>query len=396
MGGDDLSDDDEYLDYSPSGDGHSSDDGNGGGDSKKKRKGDGNSSLAASDDDDDDDNDDDVKVHNEKKTDRKKRNKTELLTSSSSSSSLQDVLLHAGRGIAMDGLEAQSTFLNKLYSHSIKLVNGAASNSKKVVIEEEEEEEEEPASTTDITTTTATTTYSFLPHLYTLPKELDMSTKVYRHANLNSFLKPSSSGNGGGPLSSNKKLKNWKYPHSPMIIVITLSAIRAVELMKQLSSTIKLPMLKLFAKHMSLEDQVRLLSQGFGKKKNIDNKQTTKNLSSSSSSKKGSKGSGGYYSLAVGTPGRLLKLLRENNNDNTTTNTDELSRGGDMGNSARRGGGALQLHHTELIIIDCHTDSKGWNVCTLNDTSTELMQFMNEGVINQLEKRKGKIKLALF
>ena len=394
MGGDDLSDDDEYLDYSPSGDGHSSDDDNGGGgDSKKKRKGDGNSSLAASDDDDDDD---EVKAH-EKKTDRKKRNKTELLTSSSSSSSTpRDVLLHAGRGIAMDNVEAQSTFLNTLYSHSIKLVNGAvSSNSKRVVAEEEEEEEEETASTTDIITTAATTTYSFLPHLYTLPKELDMSTKVYRHANLNSFLKPSSSGNGGGPLSSNKKLKNWKYPHSPMIIIITLSAIRAVELMKQLSSTLKLPMLKLFAKHMSLEEQVRLLSRGFGKKKNIDNKQTTKNLSSSSSSssKKGSKGSGGYYSLAVGTPGRLLKLLHYDNND--TTNTDEVSRGGDIGN-ARRGGGALQLHHTELIIIDCHTDSKGWNVCTLNDTSTELMQFMNEGVINQLEKRKGKLKLALF
>ena len=394
MGGDDLSDDDEYLDYSPSGDGHSSDDGNGGGgDSKKKRKGDGNSSLAASDDDDDDD---EVKVH-EKKTDRKKRNKTELLTSSSSSSSTpRDVLLHAGRGIAMDNVEAQSTFLNTLYSHSIKLVNGAVSSNSKRVVAEEEEEEEETASTTDIITTAATTTYSFLPHLYTLPKELDMSTKVYRHANLNSFLKPSSSGNGGGPLSSNKKLKNWKYPYSPMIIVITLSAIRAVELMKQLSSTLKLPMLKLFAKHMSLEEQVRLLSRGFGKKKNIDNKQTTKNLSSSSSSsskKKGSKGSGGYYSLAVGTPGRLLKLLHYDNND--TTNTDEVSRGGDMGN-ARRGGGALQLHHTELIIIDCHTDSKGWNVCTLNDTSTELMQFMNEGVINQLEKRKGKLKLALF
>ena len=391
MGGDDLSDDDEYLVYSPSGDGHSSDDGNGGGgDSKKKRKGDGNSSLAASDDEE-------VKVH-EKKTDRKKRNKTELLTSSSSSTP-QDVLLHAGRGIAMDNVEAQSTFLNTLYSHSIKLVNGAASSNSKKVVVEEEEEEEETASTTDIITTAiATATYSFLPHLYTLPKELDMSTKVYRHANLNSFLKPSSSGNGGGPLSSNKKLKNWKYPSSPMIIIITLSAKRAVELMKQLSSTLKLPILKLFAKHMSLEEQVRLLSQGFGKKKNIDNKQTTKNLSSSSSSsssssKKGSKGSGGYYSLAVGTPGRLLKLLRYDNN--CTTNTDEVSRGGDIDN-ARRGGGALQLHHTELIIIDCHTDSKGWNVLTLNDTSTELMQFMNEGVINQLEKRKGKLKLALF
>jgi hypothetical protein len=92
--------------------------------------------------------------------------------------------------------------------------------------------------------------------------------------------------------------------------------------MKQLSSTIKLPMLKLFAKHMSLDEQVRLLSPGFGKK-NIDNKQTTKNLSSSSS-KKGSKGSGGYYSLAVGTPGRLPKLSRENNND-TTSNKDDLS-----------------------------------------------------------------------
>ena len=66
------------------------------------------------------------------------------------------------------------------------------------------------------------------------------------------------------------------------------------------------------------------------------------------------------------------------------------------GGSGGGEGGALRLNHTELIIIDCHTDSKGWNVCTLNDTSHELMELINEGVVCQLDKRRGKIKLAMF
>ena len=83
----------------------------------------------------------------------------------------------------------------------------------------------------------------------------------------------------------------------------------------------------------------------------------------------------------MGTPGRLLKLLRH---------------GSDGDRDPRLEQGALRLNHTELVVLDCHEDSKGWNVCTLKDTSTELMDLMKDGVIPQLEKRKGKIKLALF
>ena len=91
----------------------------------------------------------------------------------------------------------------------------------------------------------------------------------------------------------------------------------------------------------------------------------------------GGKRKGRFYSLAVGTPGRLLKLLRH-------------------GEGGGGSGGALTLKHTELIVIDCHEDSKGWNVCTLGDTSGELMEFLKDGVVDQLEERRGKIKLAMF
>jgi hypothetical protein len=47
-------------------------------------------------------------------------------------------------------------------------------------------------------------------------------------------------------------------------------------------------------------------------------------------------------------------------------------------------------------VIDCHEDSKGFNVTTLKDTVPELMQFMKEGVVGELERRKDKIKVALF
>ena len=172
-----------------------------------------------------------------------------------------------------------------------------------------------------------------------------------------------------------KRLKNWKHPNSPMVIIVTLSARRSVELMKELSS-LKLPVAKLFAKHMSVEDQVKLL-QGVGGKSGSN--QGGAAAAAGGGGKK--KGRGKCYSLAVGTPGRLLKLLRHGRDDHD-----------DGGNNL----GALRLNHTELVILDCHEDSKGWNVCTLKDTSKELMELMKEGLVPQLEKRKGKIKLAMF
>lgn len=275
----------------------------------------------------------------------------------------QDVLLHAGRGIAMDGIEAQSKFLGALYSHTIKLTA----------------EEEEVVGESSITSG-EDHSFSFHPHLYAPPDGIDLQTKQYRHTNLAVFLK-------SGPLPSNKRLKNWKHPQSPMVIVVTLSAIRAVELLKQLSS-LRLPVAKLFAKHMSVEDQAALLSKGFGKGKKSLLGNVGGGVGRGDGGKKGSK-SGGYYSLGVGTPGRLLKLLRYHRNEDDGTSAAETGVG-------MMEGGALRLNHTEIILIDCHEDSKGWNVCTLNDTSRELMEFMRAGVITQLEKRKGKIKLVMF
>lgn len=266
----------------------------------------------------------------------------------------KNVLIHAGRGIAMDSSEAQAVFLGTLYSHSMKLSEGETSG------EGENDDDGKDG------TKNSCTTFSFQPHLYSRPPgestNNDEKMMQFQHSNLSAFLK-------SGPLPSMKRLKNWKHPHSPMVLIVTLSARRSVELMKQLSA-MKLPVAKLFAKHMSVEDQVELLRGVAGQKAG--------NVIGGGGRKKGSS-NGRCYSLAVGTPGRLLKLLRHGR--------DEPGSGGL---------GSLRLNHTEVVIIDCHEDSKGWTVCTLKDTAKELMEFMKEGMVHQMEKRKGKIKLAMF
>jgi len=278
-----------------------------------------------------------------KKRNKKKKKEKVVPTNS------KNVLIHAGRGIALDSVESQSMFLNTLYSHATKLSEGNTTSTAKDTEGNDDKEED-----------TTESTFSFQQHLYQAPASVDTKTNTYNHSNIAAYLK-------SGALPSNKRLKNWKHSHSPMVLIITISARRAVELMKQLSSEIKLPICKLFAKHMKVEEQAELLCNGVGGNKN--NNQSN----GGGNNKKKAK----YYSLAVGTPNRLLKLLQHTEGE-----------GG--------GGPALRLNHTELIIIDCHTDSKGWNVCTLKDTSSDLMEVLRMGVIPQLEKRTGKVKLGLY
>jgi hypothetical protein len=334
MGGDDLASDDEYLfdnNLKSGGRGRGTDDVSS--DDEAGSTSDGDDGIShpslASKKRPGTDEQNSVLVSSSKK--RKKNNV---------SASSKDILLHVGRGIAMDTVNAQAIFLGTLFSHSMKMSEGVDSGEGDINKEKND-------------------SFQFLSHLYEAPKETNEETRQFQHSNLAAFLR-------SGPLPSNKRLKNWKHPHSPMILIVTLSARRSVELMKQLSS-LKLPIAKLFAKHMSVEEQVELL-RGLG------------NSSSGSSGGK-KKGSGKCYSLAVGTPGRLLKLLKHGNDGEIDPRLEQ---------------GALRLNHTELVVIDCHEDSKGWNVCTLKDTSTELMDLMKDGVIPQLEKRKGKIKLSLF
>ncbi len=146
-----------------------------------------------------------------------------------------------------------------------------------------------------------------------------------------------------GILSSAKRLKKWKHNKSPMVIIVCASARRAVSILKEISS-LNVRAAKLFAKHMSIADQTAMLE---------NNK----------------------YSIAVGTPNRLLKLTEENKLDVDDT--------------------PLSLDQTELIILDCHEDKKRFTVCTLNDTAPDLMMFIKEAVLPQLERRKT-LKLALF
>ena len=238
----------------------------------------------------------------------------------------KSVLIQAGRGIALDSPEAQVTFLDSIYSHATKLAESLESTG------ESEKDESQ---------------FSFASCIYSSKQVVDEKTKQFQHSNLAAFIK-------SGPLPSNKRLKNWKHAKSPMILIVTLSARRSVELMKQLSS-LKLPCAKLFAKHKQLEQQAEMLDDG------VSNSGNKKRL----------------YSIAVGTPGRLLKLLRHESDGERDT-------------------GALRLNHTELVVIDTQLDSKGYNVCTLNDTSRDMMEFLREGFVPQQKSKKRSCKLALF
>lgn len=146
-----------------------------------------------------------------------------------------------------------------------------------------------------------------------------------------------------GVLSSVKRMKKWKVEKSPMVIIVCASALRAVAVLKELSS-LNIRAAKLFAKHMNVSDQVAMLEEN-------------------------------SYPIAVGTPNRLLKLVQTDKDDN--------------------GEGALSLDFTELIIIDCSEDKKKFTVCTMNDTAPDMMQFIQESVVPQMKKRKT-IKFGMF
>lgn len=255
------------------------------------------------------------------------------------------IMIQAGRGIALDSSDAQAMFIGTVYTHSVKLTAAGAG----AAGEEEEDTNNNGGEEGD--KAIQPEKFLFQPHhFYAPPSTIDATTAQKHHSNLSMYLRQS------GVLPSLKRLKNWKHNNSPMVIVLTLSARRSVELLQQLSF-LKLPVAKLFAKHMSVRDQVDLLNGDGG----------------------GGKGkkSGRCFPIGVGTPGRLLTLFRH-------------------GREANGKPGALRLNHTELIVIDCHEDSKGFNVTTLKDTVPELMQFMKEGVVGELERRKDKIKVALF
>jgi hypothetical protein len=143
-------------------------------------------------------------------------------------------------------------------------------------------------------------------------------------------------------IASIKKLKKWKPIGSPMVVVVCVSARRAVAVLKELSS-LKVRAAKLFAKHMDVDEQRAMLdTQSFG--------------------------------IAVGTPNRLQALCT----------AQEGSRKASM-----------YLGKTQLVLLDSHANPKGFTVCTLPDTAQDTMDFLREKVLPQLKARKD-LKIAMI
>ncbi len=216
------------------------------------------------------------------------------------------LLLEVGRGIADSGPEEQAFFLWTAFTHALKL------KGEEIDVEK------------------------FTANQFVQPKTIDTNSKYQK--SMAKYLK-------SGVLPSMKRLKKWKVEKSPMVIIVCVSALRAVEILKEISS-LNLRVAKLFAKHMNIDDQVNMLSKN-------------------------------SYGIAVGTPNRLLKLLQL-----PSIEGDE-------------GDGALSLDYTELIVIDNYEDKKKFTVCTMNDTAPDMMAFIKEGVVEQMKKRKS-IKFGMF
>jgi len=145
-------------------------------------------------------------------------------------------------------------------------------------------------------------------------------------------------------LLSMKKLKKWRIPSSPMVVVICISARRCVSVRKALIP-MKVKCGKLFAKHLDIDEQKCMLQ----------------------SQKPG---------IVVGTPNRIRKLCVD---------------------------GSLSFSSTELIVIDGQEINGAVNVCTLNDTSTDLFSLLKEYVqcewkvtTDTRSKSGERLKLALY
>lgn len=139
-----------------------------------------------------------------------------------------------------------------------------------------------------------------------------------------------------------KNLKTWKPIGTSMVIIVCVSARRAVAVLKELSG-MKIRAAKLFAKHMSVEEQKEMLrTESFG--------------------------------IAVGTPNRLQLLCEPEKGSNKAP---------------------LYLGKTSLVVLDTHANEKGFTVCTLPDTAPDTINFIKERVMPQMRTRKD-IKLAFL
>uniref|UniRef100_A0A7S3PUB8 Uncharacterized protein n=1 Tax=Chaetoceros debilis TaxID=122233 RepID=A0A7S3PUB8_9STRA len=228
-----------------------------------------------------------------------------LLPSNKKAKSPKHFLIEHAREISQKDGDVQASFLWTAYTHALALKGEDSSEDK------------------------------FTADQFAKPREDGKNSSSKYERSMVKYLK-------SGVLFSMKRLKKWRHEKSPCVIIVCISALRAVAVLKEISS-LNIRAAKLFAKHMKISDQVNMLNEN-------------------------------SYSIAVGTPGRLLKLTETKDGD---------------------GDEALSLEHTELILIDCAEDKKKFTVCASNDTAPDLMKLIQSGVIPQMKKRKT-IKFGMF
>jgi len=131
---------------------------------------------------------------------------------------------------------------------------------------------------------------------------------------------------------SKKKLKRWKENSSPCVIIVALSARRAVQVLKELAP-LNVRAAKLFAKHIPIEEQVKQLQES-------------------------------NFPIAVGTPHRIVALAKN---------------------------GALSFEKTLCIALDTSVNDKKFSVYTLPDTVPHtqdlLKEFVHPECINRRDVR---------
>mmetsp|Transcript_19598 Transcript_19598/g.25411 ORF Transcript_19598/g.25411 Transcript_19598/m.25411 type:complete len:207 (+) Transcript_19598:107-727(+) len=116
----------------------------------------------------------------------------------------------------------------------------------------------------------------------------------------------------------------------PKVVVLTLSAKRACDVHRSLSS-LRCPCLKLFAKHMKVKEQVALL----------DSREVV---------------------IVVGTPNRIFKLAEQK---------------------------SLLFDETSLVVVDMHKDKKEYDVLTMPGVSQDFFTLFRQ----HLQGSKAKLSL---
>ena len=124
---------------------------------------------------------------------------------------------------------------------------------------------------------------------------------------------------------------------SPRVLILSISARRAVAILKELAP-LKIQIAKLFPKQGSCQEQARQLAES-------------------------------NFCVAVGTPQRLSELLQRD---------------------------ALRLNQTQLVLLDTFQNDKQFSVYTLPDTSKFCVDILKEHVHSECTKRPKRIKVGFL